>query len=107
MSGQLWVSDGVEAGAWSSLADLIKVKYQSGSQTASDSTTIVINGPAPDAGFKRLCCVGAYISSNVPETKWAVTAMSDAQVTIYANGWSGTQTITANTVWLYVREAAV
>ena len=108
MAGQLWVSDGVEAGQWQSLADLVKVKYQTGSQVnVTDSTTIVISGPAPDAGYKRLCCVGAYVSSNVPGVNWSVTQLSDAQVTIFANGWSGSQTITANSIWLYVREAAI
>ena len=85
----------------------MKVKYQSASTTTSGSTTLVMSGPEPDTGFKRLCCVGAYVSSNVPDVKWAVTQISDAQVTVFANGWSGTQTITANSVWLYVREATV
>ena len=107
LAGQVWVSDGAEAGEWLSLADLMKVKYESDSKSASDSTTFVLNGPAPDTGYKRLCCVGAYISSNVPNVNWSVTQISDAQVTIYANGWSGTQTLTANSVWLYVRESTV
>lgn len=104
LPGQLWVSDGVEAGTWAALSSLVRIKYQTGSQAnVTDSTTIVVSAPAADTGYARIGCVGAYISSTVPGVNWAVTNMSDSQVTLYANGWTGTQTITANTVWLYVR----
>lgn len=104
LNGQLWVSDGVEAGTWAALSSLVRIKYQTGEQTnVTDSTTIVVSAPAADTGYARIGCVGAYISSTVPGVNWAVTNMTDSQVTLYANGWSGTQTITANTVWLYVR----
>ena len=104
LNGQLWISDGAEAGVWAGLNSLVRVKYQSGSQAnVTDSTTLVVSAPAADAGYARIGCVGAYISSTVPDVKWSVTNMTDSQVTLYANGWTGAQTITANTVWLYVR----
>ena len=107
LSGQLWVSDGVEAGTWSSLSNLMRVKYQTGSTTTSGTGSIVINGPAADAGYKRLCCVGAYITNNIAGLSWTVTAINDAQVTFFVSNITGTQTINATTVWLYVREATV
>lgn len=104
LNGQLWISDGAEAGVWAGLNSLVRVKYQTGEQAnVTDSTTLVVSAPAADAGYARIGCVGAYISSTVPGVNWAVTNMTDSQVTLYANGWTGAQTITANTVWLYVR----
>ena len=106
LNGQLWVSDGDGAGGWSSLNNLVEVKYKSGTNAGvTDSTSFVLDAPAASTGFTRIACIGAYISCNVPNVKWAVTDINDAQVTIYANGWEGTKTITANSVWLYVRSA--
>ena len=103
LNGQLWVSDGVEAGAWTALSSLIRVKSETGTSTTSGSTTIVVNAPAADAGYVRLACIGAYISSTVDGVCWSVPSMTDSQVTFYANGWTGSATITAYTQWLYVR----
>lgn len=103
LSGQLWVSDGVEAGAWTSLSQLVRVKSETGTSTTSGSTTIVVNAPAADAGYVRVACIGAYISSTVDGVCWSVPSMTDSQVTFYANGWTGSATITAYTQWLYVR----
>ena len=107
LNGQIWVSDGVEAGAWTSLSNLITVKTQTGSVTTSGTGSIVINGPAADTGYKRLCCVGAYVTNNIAGLNWAVTNINDAQVTFFISNITGTQTINAVTQWLYVREASV
>ena len=104
INGQIWQSDGLGAGQWAELAGLLRVKYQPQTATGvSDSTTIVIPAPAADTGYARLCCIGAYITSNVPGVCWSVTQISDSQVTIFANGWAGSQDISATTVWLYAR----
>ena len=86
LNGQLWVSDGAEAGAWTALSSLVRVKTETGTSTTSGSTTIVVNAPAADAGYVRVACIGAYISSTVDGVCWSVPSMTDSQVTFYANG---------------------